>query len=371
MVNPSHAHPYAQRRDKLVAWVAHQALDGFLVTNPTNVRYLTGFTGEASYLLINEQKALFVSDGRFSEQLQEECPGISAYIRPPGQKLVPAVAQELKALGWTKVGCEAMHLTLAEFEVLKGELNTVTWKPTTEAVEQLRMVKDDTEIAAIRQAIQIAELAFSRFLLFLRPTDHELGLHHRMEMLLRDGGAEAGSFPAIIAAGPRSALPHAPPTPLSLQNQDVLLLDWGARANGYVSDLTRTCMLRKPFNPRLKDVYEAVLAAHESAVAALRPKVPAFTVDAAARKAIEDRGLTPYSHGLGHGLGLDVHEAPQMRPGIDLLLAPGMVVTIEPGIYEPGLAGVRIEDDYLITADGCERLTTLPHDFDTACLNWQ
>jgi Xaa-Pro aminopeptidase len=335
------------------------------------VRYLTGFTGEATYLLINEREPLLVSDGRFSQQLGEECPGLPVYIRPPGQKLVPAVAQELKTLGWTKVGCESTHLTLAGFEVLQTELKTVTWKPVADAVEQLRMIKDATEVAAIRHAIQIAELAYSRFLPFLRPTDNEIRLHHRLEMLLRDGGAEAGSFPAILAAGPRSALPHAPPTQLALLNQDVLLIDWGARAEGYISDLTRTCVLRTQVNPKVKQAYDAVLAAHEAAVAALRPGVPAFTVDFAARQAIEDRGLTPYSHGLGHGIGLDVHEAPQMRPGIELLLAPGMVVTVEPGIYDPGWGGVRLEDDYLITPDGCERLTTLQRNFDSACLNWQ
>jgi Xaa-Pro aminopeptidase len=371
MTQPSPAHPYAQRRERLAGWISQQALDGFLVTNPTNVRYLTGFTGEATYLLINENQWLLVSDGRFEQQLKEECPGLPAYIRPPGQKLVPAVVQQLKALGWSSIGCESMHLTVAEFEVFRGEVKTANWKPMPEGVEQFRMIKDATEVAAIRHAIQIAEVACGRFLAFLRPTDNEQGLHHRLEMLLRDGGAEAGSFPAIVAVGPRSALPHAPPTSTVLQGQDVLLIDWGALVNGYISDLTRTCVLRTSFSPRLKQVYQAVLAAHEAAVAALRPGVPAFTVDAAARKVIEDKGLTPYSHGLGHGIGLDVHEAPQMRPGVETILAAGMVVTIEPGIYLPDWGGVRIEDDYLITPDGCERLTTLPRDFESACLNWQ
>jgi Xaa-Pro aminopeptidase len=195
-------------------------------------------------------------------------------------------------------------------------------------------------------------------------------LYHRIEMLLRDGQAEEGSFPAIIAAGPRAALPHAPPTELTLEKQEMLLIDWGGRAAGYVSDLTRTCPIRSNMTTRLKPIYDAVLAAHQAAATALKPGVPGDSIDVAARTAIEARGFTPYSHGLGHGIGLDVHEAPQMRLGVDITLQPGMVVTIEPGIYLPGWGGVRIEDNYLITPGGAQRLSTLDQDFDAMTLTW-
>ncbi len=361
-------HPYAQRRDRLSSYVQQQGLDGFIVTNPKNVRYLTGFTGEATYLLINQRNQLMVSDGRFSDQLQEECPGMPLSIRPPGQKLTPAALQQLKSLDWNNIGCESGHLTLAEFEVFRTGLPAVQWKPMGEAIEQFRMLKDASEIEAIQNAIAIAERAYVRFCQFIKPQDNEIQLHHRMEMLLRDEGGECGSFPAIIAAGSRAALPHAPPTSLALANQELLLVDWGAHARGYVSDLTRTCSIRMNVTSRLKTIYDAVLAAQAAAVAVMKPGTPAFAVDVAARQAIESRGLTPYSHGLGHGIGLDVHEAPQMRPGIETILLPGMVVTVEPGIYVPGWGGVRIEDDYLITTEGPRQLTTLPKDWESAIM---
>lgn len=363
-------HPYSERRGRLAQAIHAQSLEGMLVTNPTNVRYLTGFTGDSTYLLLSKNVTLLVSDGRYTQQLEEECPGIPLYIRPPGQKLTPAAIEQLKSTGWTNIGCEAGHLTLAEFEVLRTGLTTVSWKALGDAVEQLRMIKDEAEILAIQHAIQIAERAFVRFKQFIRPADTEISLHHRMEMLLRDGGAEAGSFPAIIAAGPRGALPHAPPTKLSLQKEELLLVDWGARSNGYVSDLTRTCPLRNNITSRLKPIYDAVFAAHEAAAKALKPGVPGSSIDVAAREAIEARGLIPYSHGLGHGIGLDVHEAPQMRLGVEIILQPGMVVTIEPGIYLPDWGGVRIEDNYLITPGGAQRLSTLDRDFDAMTVTW-
>lgn len=363
-------HPYAERRERLARFVKEQSVHGILVTNPTNVRYLTGFTGDSTYLLLNPTFTLLVSDGRYSEQLRDECPGLAAYIRPPGQKLTPAVTEQLKAAGWSNVGIEAGHVTLAEFDVLRTGLPTANWKALGDAVEQFRMIKDEAEILAIQHSIQIAEQAYLRFRQYLRPTDNEIGLHHRMEMLLRDGGAEAGGFPAIIAAGPRAALPHAPPTKLALADQEMLLIDWGARANGYVSDLTRTVPLHKNITSRLKPIYDAVLAAQQAAAMAIKPGIPGSAIDVAARQAIEARGFTPYSHGLGHGIGLDVHESPQMRLGVETLLQPGMVVTIEPGIYVPNWGGVRIEDNYLITPGGAQVLSSLPSDFDSVVMKW-
>lgn len=363
-------HPYPERRNKLAHFIEAQGLHGLIVTNPTNVRYLTGFTGEATFLLISKDVQLLLSDGRFSQQLEEECPGIPLYIRPPGQKLPEATIEQLRATGWMNVGCEAGHLTLAEFEVLRSGLPTMHWKPLGSAVEQFRLIKDEAEILAIQHSIQIAETAYSRFRQYLRPGDSEIALHHRLEMLLRDGGAEAGSFPAIIAAGPRAALPHAPPTKLTMAAQELVLVDWGARSNGYISDLTRTCPLRKNITSKLKPIYDAVRAAQQAAAEAIRPGIPGSAIDVAARQAIEARGYVPYSHGLGHGIGLDVHEGPHMRLGVETPLQAGMVVTIEPGIYLPEWGGVRIEDNYLITPGGAQALSTLPSEFDAAMVDW-
>lgn len=363
-------HPYEQRRERLASMIEKLGLQGMLVTNPTNVRYLTGFTGESTYLLLNSSFALLISDGRYTQQLQEECPGVELYIRPAGQKLPAAVIGQLQKTGWKSMGCEAIHLTIFEFEMYRSGLPAVHWNALGDAVEQLRMIKDESEIIAIQHSIQVAEQAFVRFRQYLKPGDNEQALHHRMEMLLRDGGAEQGSFPAIIAAGPRAALPHAPPTRLILAEQELLLVDWGARTNGYVSDLTRTLPLHKNITSRLKPIYDAVRAAHEAAAAAIKPGIPGSAIDVAARAEIEARGFTPYSHGLGHGIGLDVHESPQMRLGVETILQPGMVVTVEPGIYLPEWGGVRIEDDYLITPGGAQRLSTLPHEFEAMEVRW-
>jgi Xaa-Pro aminopeptidase len=359
---------YAQRRDRLASFVKGQGFDGILITNPINVRYLTGFTGEATYLLIAPNKTLGVSDGRFTQQLQEECPDLPVHIRPPGQKLTSAAIEQVKSLGWSKISCEGRHLSIAEFETFREGLPAAQWRPFSEAVEQFRLIKDESEVAAIQNAIRLAERAFQELRSQMKPEDTETKSHHRMEMLLREAGAESGSFPSIIAVGARAALPHAPPTSLTLSSQELILIDWGAKAQGYISDLTRTCVVSRNVSSRLRPIYEAVLAAQEAAARTARPGVPAFAVDAAARKAIEERGFEPYSHGLGHGIGLEVHEGPQMRPGIETMLLPGMVVTIEPGIYIPDWGGVRIEDDYLITPDGAKQLSSLPKDWDAMFL---
>ncbi|HQR08059.1 MAG TPA: Xaa-Pro peptidase family protein [Gemmatales bacterium] len=363
-------HPYAQRRERLAHFVKEQGLHGMLVTNETNVRYLTGFTGDSTYLLINNQFNLLISDGRYTQQIREECPGFPVYIRPPGQKLHEATIEQLKSTGWSNVGVESANVTLAVFEVLRTGCPTIQWKAVSEGVEQFRMIKDESEILAIQKSIDIAEQAYLRFRQYLRPTDNEIGLHHRLEMLLRDGGAEKGSFPAIVGVGPRAALPHAPPTKLPVGENELLLLDWGARCDGYVSDLTRTLPLHKNISSRLKPIYDAVLAAQQAAAKAIKPGIPGSAIDVAARQEIEARGFSPYSHGLGHGIGLDVHEGPQMRLGVETLLQPGMVVTIEPGIYLPEWGGVRIEDNYLITPGGAQALSTLPSDFDSVMVKW-
>ena len=363
-------HPYEQRRDRLASMIEKLGLQGMLVTNPTNVRYLTGFTGDSTYLLLNSSLTLLISDGRYTQQLQEECPGVELYIRPAGQKLPAAAISQIQKTGWKSIGCEAVHLTIFEFEMYRAGLPSVHWNALGDAVEQLRMIKDESEILAIQHSIQVAEHSFTRFKQYLRPGDSELALYHRMEMLLRDGGAEQGSFPAIIAAGPRAALPHAPPTRQIIAEQELLLVDWGARTDGYVSDLTRTLPLHKNITSRLRPIYDAVRVAHEAAAAAIKPGIPGSAIDVAARTEIEARGFAPYSHGLGHGIGLDVHEAPQMRLGVETILQPGMVVTIEPGIYLPEWGGVRIEDNYLITPGGAQRLSTLPRDFEAMEVHW-
>jgi Xaa-Pro aminopeptidase len=233
-------------------------------------------------------------------------------------------------------------------------------------VEQLRQCKDADEIAQIREAIRIAERAFSMFRAMLRPDDSEKELADALEMYVRRAGGTESSFPAIVAVGDRAALPHAPPTARRVEQDPLLLVDWGACGAFYKSDLTRVLWRRHngAASDKLERVFEVVLEAQRRAIAAVRPGVLGSDVDAAARSYIAEAGYGSYfTHGLGHGLGLQVHEAPGLRPTSTTVLQPGMVVTIEPGIYLPGWGGIRIEDDVVVTPDGVEVLTNCPRDF--------
>ncbi len=352
----------ACRRQSLARFLHEESLDALLISNPVNVTYLTGFSGESSYLILGTTNTLLVSDSRFTVQIQEECPGLDTHIRPPAQTLSQAVAEVLDKLGVRTVGFEAAHLTVADLESLSQLVPAVAWKGVRNRVESLRVVKDPGEIEQIREAIAIAERAFTMFLAMLRPEDTEKDLSDNLEYYVRRAGGRCTSFPSIVAVGDRAALPHAPPTGRRVAEGDLLLVDWGASGRFYQSDLTRVLATRT-ISPKLEQVYRVVLRAQAQALAAIRPGVPAQAVDAAARGVIEEAGFGPYfGHGLGHGIGLEIHEAPALRQNAPVLLQAGMVVTVEPGIYLPGWGGVRIEDDVLVTPEGGEVLTHVPKD---------
>lgn len=364
----------ARRRQQLAAFLHEAQLDVFLVSNPFNVTYLTGFSGESSYLLLGRERALLVSDARFTEQIAAECPGLETHIRPTAQNLYQATAEVLTKLGHRTVGFESSHLTVAEWDMLRELAPTVQWKAERDRVEQLRAVKDPSEIAEIREAISFAERAFTVFRTLLRPEDNEKDLSDALEGFIRRVGGKCSSFPSIVAVGERAALPHAPPTAKTVGEADLLLVDWGASGRFYKSDLTRILAVRKNSafsrslprewaETKLEDVYAVVLRAQEQAVRAVRPGITGHDVDAVARSVITEAGFGDYfGHGLGHGIGLQVHEAPAVRPNSQAVLQPGMVITIEPGIYLPGWGGVRIEDDVLVTPDGYEVLTSVTKD---------
>ncbi len=367
---------HAARRRRLARQLKPLALDALLVSNPVNVTYLTGFTGEASYLIVGRTRQLLVTDGRFTEQLAEECPGLDLRVRPPTITTLTAVAKVLTDLGFKTVGFESKHVTVAMLETLRELAKTLDWAPHPGLVESMRVIKDAAEIGQIREVIAIAERAYAMFRAMIEPGATERELCNALEMYVRKAGGTTTSFPSIVATGERSALAHAPPTERTVQSADWLLVDWGAAGPYYKSDLTRLLITRRswfrpskarPDDPKLAKVYAAVLTAQERAIAAIRPGVEAKTVDAAARSALADAGYEKaFTHGLGHGLGLQVHEAPDLRASSTDVLQPGMVVTVEPGVYLPGWGGVRIEDDVLVTPDGCERLTTLPRDIESA-----
>jgi Xaa-Pro aminopeptidase len=365
---------FAARRERLWHEARQEGLGALLISNPVNVTYLTGFSGESSNLLLAPGKAILVSDGRFTEQIAEECADVEVVIRPTTQTLSEATTAQLRLLGVASVGYESGHLTVAEFQGLSEPLKEVAWKADKERVEKLRQVKDAGEIAQVRGAIRIAEKAFAMFRAMLRPDDCEKDLADNLDHYVRRAGGKETAFPSIVAVGSRAALPHAPPTRRRVAESGMMLVDWGADGGFYKSDLTRVLWSHNNAatsgvrtQDKLREVFAVVLEAQRRAIAELRPGAVAKEIEAAARGHIADRGYGEYfTHSLGHGLGLQVHEAPFLRANADTSLEAGMIVTIEPGIYLPGLFGVRIEDDVLITPDGAEVLTSYPRDFE-AC----
>lgn len=355
----------ARRRENLSRLLDEEQLDAFLISSAVNITYLTGFTGDSSYLIVERGMALLISDSRYTQQIEEESPGLPVHIRTANQKTIEAIAEALTKRKLTKVGFESTALHVADFETLKELAPAIDWKGEERRVEQLRMIKDESEIAEIRQAIAIAERAFSAFTSLLRPQDTEKDLHDLMEHYIRRAGGKESSFPPIVAAGKRAALPHAPPTMQAIGEEELLLVDWGSKGRLYMSDLTRVLAIRR-ISAKLEEAHKVVINAQKRAIDAVRPGVTAEEVDAAARSAITESGHAGvFGHGLGHGIGLQIHEGPWLRPHSPTVLEPGMVFTIEPGVYLPGWGGVRIEDDVLVTPDGCEVLTRVPRDLES------
>jgi Xaa-Pro aminopeptidase len=372
---------HAARRRSLARRLKSLDLDALLVSNPVNVTYLTGFTGEASYLILGRSRQLLVTDGRFTEQLADECPDLELHVRPPTTTTPPEVVKVLTKLGVKTAGFESRHVTVATLDTWRELAKSIDWSPQAGLVEDMRAVKDDDEVRQIVEAIAIAERAYGMFRAMLGPGATERELCDALEMYVRRSGGTATSFPSIVAAGERSALAHAPPTSRSVESADWLLVDWGAAGTHYKSDLTRMLVTRRswfrkasrerkrpePNDLKFTKVYSEVQKAQERAIAAIRPGIEAKAVDAAARASLADAGYDKaFTHALGHGIGLQVHEAPDLRASSTDVLKPGMVVTIEPGVYFAGWGGVRIEDDVLVTDSGCERLSTLPRDLASA-----
>jgi Xaa-Pro aminopeptidase len=264
-------------------------------------------------------------------------------------------------------------LTVADFEKFKDGVKLANWKPIENGVEVLRRVKDESEVTQIRAAIRIAEKAFTMLRAVMQPDDTEKDLTDAMENFIRMAGGKETAFDTIAAVGPRSALPHAPPSLHEVGENPLLLVDWGASGPFYKSDLTRVLWTynngtfssdRKP-SDQLRAVHAVVMEAQRRAIQAMRPGASTKEIDTIARGYIAEQGYGEYfNHGLGHGFGLQIHEEPFFRPSTDLKLEAGMVVTCEPGIYQPDWGGVRIEDDILITPDGAEVLTHCPRDLD-------
>jgi Xaa-Pro aminopeptidase len=350
---------HLQRRDKLKRLYKKAGADAMLVASVTNVSYLTGFTGDSSYLLLSDNREIIFSDRRYETQLPVECPGIDLEIRGPAMNMIELLKKTLPGK-FGKIALEASALQLATYLKMKEEIEGLETVPTTGLVEELRLIKDKDELAAIRRAISMAERAFAVAKASMRRDQTEKEMGDLIDSQIRAFGGIGTSFPPIVASGPRAALPHAGTTPGKLGEYDFVLVDWGAREGDYISDLTRMLVFDK-IPSKLAKIHQVVAAAQDAAFKTIKHGANYADVDAAARKVIEDAGYGPkFSHSLGHGIGRDVHEAPRMAASEKGQLKAGMVVTVEPGIYLPEWGGVRLEDDVLVTKTGCELLSHVP-----------
>lgn len=352
------------RRKKLRRELKKLGVDALLVTDVQNVTYLTGFTGDDSYLLVTKDKALMLSDSRFTTQLSEECPDIDAVIRRLNEGMGELLKRVVTKTKSKIIGFEARTVTVSLHEQLVKYLPDVKLVSTCEVVEQLRQIKDKTEIVAIRHAVQLAERAFDMLRASLRPDKTEKQVADDLEYHMRVLGAKVRGFQSIVGVGARAALPHGVPSQVCVGEDSFILIDWGACEHLYISDLTRVLITGK-ISQRFKRIYNVVLEAQTRAIKAIRPGATCAQIDKVARGYIADQGFgKQFGHGLGHGIGLNVHELPRLSAKSDVVLQPGMVLTIEPGIYFPGWGGVRLEDDILVTRTGHEVLSTTPKQLD-------
>lgn len=320
--------------------------------------WLTGFTGEDGQVLVTQRGVALLTDGRFDQTADLEAPWARKVLR---KKRGPeATAKEIKRAKVGRIGYEPTHLNVYWFTELAKALKPARLVPSSGIISGLRKCKDAGEIAAIRKAIRIAEDCFRSLQDWLKPGMTEQYVAARLVFEMQSAGAQEPAFQPIVAAGASASLPHYEPGSHEVSGREGLLIDWGARSEWYVSDLTRI-IWPGSIPPRLGKVYDVVREAHDRAIDAVRPGVKARKIDSVARSIIRKSGFDKqFNHSLGHGIGLNVHESPRLGQASDEILQPGMVVTIEPGIYLPGVGGVRLEDDVLVTETGHEVLSSLP-----------
>ena len=336
--------------------LTREGLDGFLTFTEQDFFYLSGFSGDAGALLVSRDDALLLTDSRYIETAAAEVRG--ARTSQHGGSLTDDVAEAVRQMGGERWGFDAEQVSYGLYQGLQEE--GVPLFPTKGLLLAQRMVKDAEEVARLRRACAIAADALEEAIDRLRPGMKERDAALWLEMRMREMGAEGPAFPFIVASGPRGSLPHATAGDRVLAQGDMVTLDVGCRYFGYHSDITRTVAVGTP-HAELERVYGLVLQAQEAGIAAVRAGVSARDVDAAARRVIADAGYGDrFGHGTGHGVGLEIHEWPRVSSRSDDILAAGMVLTVEPGIYLPGVGGVRIEDTVLVTEAGAEVLTVSP-----------
>ncbi|AST92465.1 Xaa-Pro dipeptidase [Sutcliffiella cohnii] len=329
-------------------------VDALLVTSGKNRSYLTGFTGTAGVAIITAEKAVFITDFRYTEQASKQCVGFEIVQHKGG--LVEEIANQVKVLGISKLGFETDHVTFSTYLAFRKEIGAEL-VPISGVIEKLRLIKTEQEINILKEAIQIADAAFEHILTYIKPGITELDVSNELEFFMRKQGAVSSSFDIIVASGHRSALPHGVASSKVIESGEFVTLDFGAFYKGYNSDITRTVAVGTP-SDELVNIYNVVLEAQLRGMRGIKAGITGREADALTRDYITEKGFGEYfGHSTGHGLGMEVHEGPSLSLKSDTILEPGMVVTVEPGIYIAGLGGVRIEDDTVVTADGNESLS--------------
>ncbi len=349
------------RLTKLREALTTEGLDAILITQSENRRYVSGFTGSAGVLLISHEQAVLATDFRYYEQVEKQAPDFQlAEVKDEFKTVLPELVQQL---GAKRVGFESDHLTVDQHrewqEVAEGAVSTSKFElvPTKELVTRMRAVKDEDELSKIKKAIVLADEALAHIAGFIEPGMTEREVAWDLEVFMRTHGAEKLAFDIIVGSGPNGAMPHATVSERVIQVGEPIVIDMGAMVGGYNSDLTRTICAGRP-DDKLKEIYDIVLEAQLAAERSIRPGMQGKQADDIARQVIEEAGYGEnYGHGLGHGVGLAVHEKPGVGRLSEGVLEPGMVFTVEPGIYLPGWGGVRIEDIVVLREDGVEVLT--------------
>ena len=349
-----------RRLKKLRERMAAAHLDGLLIVNPANRRYLSGFTGTTAWLFITRERAQIVTDGRYWERAEKECPDFELVRVPPAQGY-EITLRTLLGSHRGRIGFEARTVTVDQFDSIMEKVTSVEWVQADEVVQGLREHKEEEEIAAIRRAAALTDAAMAHAVSLLRPGVREAELAWEIEKYMREHGAEGVAFPPLVAFGPNSAQPHAETGDTRLELEMAVCIDMGARVDGYCADLTRSFWFGDSPPEAYLRAWQAVREAQISALMLLRPGEACRLVDAAARDALRSHGLADaFTHSLGHGVGLEVHEAPGLNRRSTHVLASGSVVTVEPGVYLSGRWGIRLEELAVVWDNGPEVLSRAP-----------
>ena len=347
-----------QRIDKLRTKLKERDIEAFLVTKTENINYLSKFTGTAAKLLITQEDSIFITDFRYLDQAADQTHGF--LIEEISSNFIKGFSELLKRKNINNLSFESQDLNFKTYQKLKQNLDLDSLNPVDSLVEELRIIKGQSEIKKIKKAVEIADHGFEFLLNFLKPGRTEKEVALELEFFMKRNGGESNAFDFIVASGKRGALPHGVASDKIIKEGELVTIDFGTVYQGYHSDITRTVAVGE-VEQELKDIYDLVLTAQKKVISKIKAGMSGVEADKIARDFISEAGYKEnFGHGLGHGIGLEIHESPRLSYSSDDQLKAGMMVTDEPGIYISGLGGVRIEDDLLITENGCKVLNSAP-----------